>query len=50
MKKILFIAILLGQVVLCPQLLAQENESEDGKEDTLQQKKEQIITKLVNFS
>lgn len=43
MKKILFIAFLFGQVVLCPQILAQENESDDGKEDTLQQKKEQII-------
>lgn len=44
MKKILLIGLLCSQVILCPQLMAQDNQNQDKKDDSLQQKKEQIIT------
>ena len=44
MKKILLIAFIVSQVVLCPQLLAQENNNGIEKENSLEQKREQIIT------
>ncbi len=43
MKKILLIAFICSQVILCPQILAQENKNDIEKEGSLQQKKEQII-------
>ena len=40
MKKILFILFICSQVVLCPQILAQENDKITNKENALEQKKE----------
>lgn len=44
MKKIVLIAFIVSQVILCPQLLAQENKTDIEKEASLEQKKAQIIT------
>ena len=44
MKKILLIAFIVSQVILCPQLMAQENNKGVEKENSLEQKREQIIT------
>ncbi len=43
MKKTLFILFLCSQVVLCPQILAQENDTITNKDAALEQKKEDII-------
>jgi hypothetical protein len=43
MKKILLLAFLCSQVILSPQILAQENEIKTDKEDALEEKKELVI-------
>jgi len=43
MKKTILIAYFISLIAPCPQILAQENETTAEKEDSLKQKKEQII-------